>query len=141
MPPRPAENQITVTDADLLRLGPVLEQHGASANARAVAALEAELQRAKVVPQRAVPSDVVTMNSELIYEDLDTGERRTIKIVYPHDADAAAGKISVLAPIGCALLGLSVGQSISWPLPSGRTRRVRVVELTYQPEAAGDYER
>jgi regulator of nucleoside diphosphate kinase len=61
--------------------------------------------------------------------------------VYPHDADVDQGKVSVLAPVGSALLGLSVGQSIRWPLPGGKTRHLGVVTVSYQPEAAGDLDR
>lgn len=90
--------------------------------------LGAELERARVVPADQVPPDVVVMESELEYEDAATGRRRSIQLVYPIDADAAAGKISVLAPLGCALLGLRVGQEIDWHMPGG-DRRLRVVRV------------
>ena len=127
-------DNLIVTDADMLRLRSVLEQNDTPASD----ALDTELHRARVVDQRAVPADVVTMNSELVYEDLDTHAQRTVRVVYPKDADAKRGWVSVLAPIGSALLGLRVGQEIEWPTPSGR-KRVRVVELRHQPEASGDY--
>ena len=66
--------------------------------------------------------------------------RRTVRVVYPREADSTRGHISVLAPIGSALLGLRVGQSIEWDLPKGR-KRVRVVEIRYQPESHGDHKR
>jgi regulator of nucleoside diphosphate kinase len=128
-------HDIIITDVDMQRLQPVLEQNDSAASDT----LDTELRRAHVVDQRAVPADVVTMNSELVYEDCDTGVRRTVKIVYPSKADASKGHISVLAPIGSALLGLRVGQRIEWEVPTGR-KRVRVVELRYQPEASGDFE-
>lgn len=128
--------QIIITDADLERLLPVLEQHDTPASET----LEAELSRAVVVRQREVPADVVTMNSEVVYEDCATGVRRTVRVVYPNEADAASGKVSVLAPIGAALLGLKVGQEIDWRVPTG-AKRIRVVELPYQPEAAGQFGR
>ena len=90
--------------------------------------LSVELHRAVVDDQHAVPADVVAMSSEVVYEDCDTLARRTVRLVYPKDADAARGQISVLAPIGSALLGLGVGQSISWQVPGG-TKRIRVVEV------------
>lgn len=127
---------IIITDTDLARLRPVLD----TAPPAAAEALEEELTRATVVPQHQVPDDVVTMNSIVDYEDVATGERRQVRLVYPKDADAGAGKVSVLAPIGAALLGLRVGQEIEWPTP-GRTRRVRVLAVRYQPEAAGDLHR
>ena len=128
------QQNIIVTDTDLQRLLSVVD-HNATPTAEE---LEAELHRAQVVEQRAVPADVVTMNSELIYEDCATKARRQIKLVYPKDADAAQGRISVLAPIGSALLGLRIGQTIAWRVPNG-TKHIRVVEICYQPEASGDY--
>lgn len=124
---------IIVTDLDLQRLRTVLDHH----DVPTAEALDAELHRAVVVPQREVPADVVTMNSDVIYEDESTGARRTVRVVYPRDADAGRGWVSVLAPIGSALLGLRVGQHIDWNVPAGR-RRLRIVEVPYQPEAAGD---
>jgi regulator of nucleoside diphosphate kinase len=132
---RNIEQDITITDFDLQRLLPVIDHHD-SAVARS---LETELDRANIVSQRAVPADVVTMNSEVVYEDVATFEKRTVRVVFPKDADANRGRISVLAPIGSALLGLRVGQSIEWPVPTG-LKRIRVVEIRYQPEACGDFE-
>jgi regulator of nucleoside diphosphate kinase len=127
---------IIITDVDLARLQPVIDQH-----AEAGALLQDELTRARVVPQAAVPRDVVTMNSTVVYEDVHTGTRRTVTIVYPRDASPADGRISILAPIGTALLGLSRGQSLTWRLPNRRTTTLRVVDVTYQPEAAGVFDR
>ena len=100
--------------------------------------LERELLRAQVVPRDKIPNDVVTMNSRVIFENETTGERREITLVYPGSADIDAGKISVLVPIGTALLGLRVGQSIDWALPGGEKQRYRIVGVPYQPEAAGE---
>jgi regulator of nucleoside diphosphate kinase len=119
--------KIVVTDADYERLQPVLDQH----DTPLAESLDAELRRATIVAQRDVPPDVVTMNSELVYEDVESGVKRVVRLVFPKDADAAAGRVSVLAPIGAALLGLHVGQEIEWPVPAGR-RRIRVAELRYQ---------
>jgi len=124
-----------ITNVDLQRLRPVLDQH----DTPAAESLETELERATVVEQRAVPADVVTMNSDVVYEDCSTGVQRAVRVVYPRDADASRGWVSVLAPIGSALLGLRAGQTIEWQVPSG-TKRVRVVEIRYQPEASGDFE-
>ncbi len=90
--------------------------------------LEAELDRAQVVPLAEVPPDVVVMESELEYEDAATGRRRQVQLVYPNDADAATGKVSVLAPLGCALLGLRIGQEIEWEMPGG-DRSLRIVAV------------
>lgn len=133
---RNLEEDIIITNIDLERLLPVLDQHDTPASE----SLATELHRARVVDQRAVPADVVTMNSEVVYEDCATFQTRRVRVVYPKDADAGRGRVSVLAPIGSALLGLRVNQSIEWPVPSG-TKRIRVLEIRYQPEACGDYDR
>ena len=100
--------------------------------------LEGELVRAKIVPREEIPGDVVTMNSRVIFENETTRERREITLVYPGNADIDAGRISVLVPVGTALLGLRVGQSIDWELPGGTMQRYRIVEVPFQPEAAGE---
>jgi regulator of nucleoside diphosphate kinase len=130
------EHDIIITDSDRQRLRPVIEQHDTAASE----ALDAELHRATIVEQRAVPADVVTMNSEVVYEDCTTNVQRKVTLVYPQHANASEGRVSVLAPIGSALLGLRVGQTIEWRVPNG-TRRIRVVAIPYQPEAAGHYGR
>jgi regulator of nucleoside diphosphate kinase len=123
---------LTQNDADrLLRL--VESQPG-----KRLEKLESELVRANVVPREQIPEDVVTMNSRVIFENETTGERREITLVYPGSADIDAGKISVLVPIGTALLGLRVGQSIDWELPGGEQQRYRIVKVPFQPEAAGE---
>lgn len=100
--------------------------------------LENELVRAQVVPREGIPKDVVTMNSRVIFENETTRERREVTLVYPGNADIDAGRISVLVPVGTALLGLRVGQSIDWELPGGTKQRYRIVEVPFQPEAAGE---
>lgn len=96
--------------------------------------LAAELDKAVVVDSGRMPRDVVTMNSRVRYEDDSMRVIRDITVVFPDQADASQGKVSVLAPIGTALLGLSVGQSILWPFPDGSMRTLRVLEIMYQPE-------
>lgn len=130
------EPTIVISNTDHPRLLSLLDLH----DTPAAEALSGELHRAVVVEARDVPADTVTMNSQVVYEDCDTFARRKVELVYPQDADAAKGRISVLAPIGSALLGLRIGQTISWQVPSG-TKRIRVVEVHYQPEACGDYDR
>lgn len=90
--------------------------------------LEVELARAQVVPLAQVPADVIVMNSELEYEVAATRQRRRLQLVYPEHADSSAGRVSVLAPLGCALLGLRVGQEIDWLMPGG-PRRLRVLSV------------
>ena len=126
---------IYLTQDDLDRLTDLLEAYAAGAGGRRFEHLEGELLRARVVPSGQIPRDVVTMNSRVVFEDEQTGERREVTLVYPRDADIDAGKISILVPVGGALLGLGVGQSIDWTLPSGQKRRYRVIAVPYQPEA------
>jgi regulator of nucleoside diphosphate kinase len=128
----PNRNQLIITNRDLARLRHVIDLN----DTPAAELLDSELQRATVVDPREVPPTVVTMNSEVAYEDCETGERRRVRVVFPNEADAARGRVSVMAPIGSALIGLSIGQEIEWPVPTGR-KRIRVVEIPYQPEAAG----
>lgn len=100
--------------------------------------LDVELRLGKIVLPDEMPSDVVTMNSRVRLIDLDSGAELVYTLVFPADADYTAGRISVLAPIGTALLGERVGAEIQWEVPAG-VRRLRVEELLYQPESAGDY--
>ncbi|NVB80159.1 MAG: nucleoside diphosphate kinase regulator [Kofleriaceae bacterium] len=124
---RANEPAITVTDQDLERLLPILDTNDTPAAEQ----LDWELRRASVVPHGSVDSDLVTMNADVVYEDLETGEHKTVRVVYPKDANAALGHVSVLAPIGSALLGLRVGQTIEWTVPKG-TRRLVVREVHAQ---------
>lgn len=131
--------EIIVTNTDLERLRRVVEIYGDGKMAEACEALDAELDRAQVLPAEQVPADVVTMNSTVTYLDPDSGKAMDVTLVYPQHADVSQGKISILAPIGMALLGLRVGQSLDWPLPDGRVKTVAVTAIRYQPEAAGDF--
>jgi regulator of nucleoside diphosphate kinase len=88
-----------------------------------------ELDAATIVPDGELPEDVVAMGSVVTFEDTDSGADTTIELVYPRQADAAARRISVLAPVGAALLGLRVGETIEWPLPGGAARHLRVVKV------------
>ena len=101
--------------------------------------LEAELDRAEIVERQDIPRDVITMRSKVRLKDLVSGESNTYSLVFPTEADSAEGKISVLAPIGTAILGYRQGDTIEWPVPSG-LRKLKVEEVIYQPEAAGDHD-
>ena len=94
-------------------------------------ALRAELERAIVVPTDRFPSSVVGMYSHVRYRDESAGVSRQIQIVLPEDADVEQGKVSVLAPVGAALLGLETGQVIDWKFPAGEIRRLRVEEVLH----------
>jgi regulator of nucleoside diphosphate kinase len=137
MTPTTSEEPILITEQDHSRLTSLLRSADPS---EVDQHLVDELERANIVPSSEIPPDVVTMNSRVTFIDEATGGASSVQLVYPHDADPTGGKLSVFAPIGAALLGLSVGQSIQWALPNGRTRTVRVTSVTYQPEAAGDWE-
>jgi regulator of nucleoside diphosphate kinase len=97
--------------------------------------LLAELERAIVVAREAMPRDVVTMYSVVRYRDEYAGVSREVQIVYPEEADIGRERISVLAPVGAALLGLAVGQTIDWTFPGGEIRRLCVEAVISQPDA------
>jgi len=100
--------------------------------------LEAELERAKVVDPKDIPPTVVTMNSTVKFMTESSSEEFCLTLVYPKDKDASGDKISIIAPVGGALLGLSQGDEIEWPKPGGGMLRVQIKEVTYQPERAGE---
>lgn len=128
---------ITVSSHDLARLEAMLESP-AQRQLPAAHALGEELVRANVVEPADMPADVVSMHSIVTCLDETSGESRMLTLVYPQEADADRGRVSVLAPVGSALLGLSVGQHIDWPMAGGRNLRLKVTGIHYQPEAAGD---
>jgi regulator of nucleoside diphosphate kinase len=121
----------------LLRLLGSLQASGMES--RHLEELEFEVDRATPVPSKRIPPDVVTMNSAPRVTDLETGESRVITIVFPAFADEAAGRISIVAPTGTALLGYRAGDVVRVDAPDGE-RRLRIDEITYQPEAAGDFQ-
>jgi len=98
--------------------------------------LEKELDRATIVPSSQIPADVVTMNSRVRFNDVNSDKSFTMTLVYPKNA-GQENTVSVLAPMGSALLGLSVGQQISWPKPAGGVMQVEIEEVIYQPERDG----
>ena len=100
--------------------------------------LALELRRAKIVDSKEIPSNVVTMNSRVKLRDVDTNEEMEFTLVFPGDSNIDEGKISVIAPIGTAILGYSAGDTIEWNVPAGK-RRIRIEKILYQPEAEGDY--
>ena len=104
-------------------------------------ALRGELARAEVVEPADLPKDVISMNSTsyVRVEDAELGvQEHELTLVYPRDADGSANKVSIFAPVGSALLGLRTGDMIDWPLPGGRSARLQVLAIRYQPEAAGE---
>lgn len=133
--------QIYVTAFDLKRLRELIaEQKRIKKESKEyINSLEAELERAQVVLPQEVPADVVTMNSRLVIEDLETGDEMTFTLVFPETADLARERVSVLAPLGTAVLGYRVGDTFEWKVPAGVVQ-YRVKQILYQPEAAGDYD-
>jgi regulator of nucleoside diphosphate kinase len=132
---------IYVTQPDYQRLNGLIEitRERNGVDREYLDKLEAELDRAEIVDPRHIPADVITMRSKVRLKDLVSGEANTYSLVFPTEADFNKGKISILAPIGTAILGYKLGDTIEWPVPSG-LRRLKVDEILYQPEAAGDYQ-
>ena len=131
-----ATMKLMMTEADSRQLQMLLE-HAANAGEQDRSnwqALSEEIERAQVVPADQIPADVVTMHSRVRIVDMRTGEQRVFQLVYPHEANFSDNKISVLAPIGTALLGYSEGTEILWKVPSG-TRQLRI-EAVEHPSAA-----
>jgi regulator of nucleoside diphosphate kinase len=135
------ETNIYITKPDHERLTKLIElarERDGDANRVYVDRLEEELERAEVVEQKGIPPDVITMRSTVSLKDLDTGEEMIYWLTFPTEANYDEGKISVLAPIGTAMLGYRRGDVIEWEVPSG-VRRLKVEEVLYQPESKGDY--
>ncbi len=128
---------IIINDLDAERIDILLEQP-AYAGLPIADALNAELDRAQMCSPEEMPHDVVTMNSRVKFRNLSDGEVRVHAGVSGKMTDSNT-QLSVMAPVGAALLGLRVGDSIHWELPGGVATHLEVLELEYQPEAAGDY--
>ncbi|MED5619647.1 GreA/GreB family elongation factor [Ideonella sp. BN130291] len=97
------------------------------------------LDASAIVPSREVPPDVVTMYSQVLLQDLQTGQRSTLTLCYPADAEPAAGFVSVLSPVGRSLLGLRVGSVARWATPVGEDKSAEVLAILFQPESSGDF--
>ena len=129
---------ITLTRLDAERLERLLESLPDGAFP-AREQLQAELDRADIVESREVAPDVVTMNSKVAFRFRESGREFSLRLVYPKDVDGSADKVSVLAPIGSALLGIRQGDRIQWPMPGGATSTVEVIRVEEQPERSGNY--
>jgi len=130
---------LVITEADFDRLKHLLESPRYRATHFAsLMVLKDELDRARVVAAHDVPKGVVTMHSRVRVRDVRAGESETYTLVYPDEADILAGRLSVLAPLGIALLGARVGQVVEFDAPAG-PRRLKVEKVLYQPEGAGDF--
>lgn len=124
---------ITITENDYDRIDALLAK--TIEQTAGIAELQAELARADVVTSDQMPADVVTMNSTVHFENVDTGKRFELSLVYPHEIDGSPGRVSILAPAGSALLGLAAGNTINWQGPGGSPLTLRVLEVRNQPEA------
>lgn len=134
---RPA---IIINDLDAERLDRLLEKPQ-YANQPVALALNAELDRAEMCSPEDMPADIVTMNSRVKFRDLKSGEEHVRTLVYPANLTDSDSQLSVMAPVGAALLGLRVGSTIEWALPGGSQIHLEVLGLEYQPEAAGEFHR
>ncbi len=132
--------ELYITEQDMKRLRDIVDDYGSGTLADAAETLEMELDRAQVVRQDQIPADVVTMHSRVVCEDITLGKQRELTIVYPPEADAEQNKVSILAPLGMALLGQRIGDTFEWTLPHGRKTRLKVIDVRFQPEASGAFD-
>jgi len=114
-----------MTENDYTKLSAIV----ANVETKTAEQLELELDRAKVVQENEIPKDVVAMNSVVKFMDIENNQESTMTLVYPNDANIDENKVSILAPVGAALIGLRVGQTIDWPLPNGTTKHLKVIEV------------
>lgn len=135
-------NEIRLTDLDAARLErSLIEQLRESPDpAQGTAELEALLDAAAVVPSATIDPNIVTMNSTVVLEEQPAGRRMTVTLVYPRDSDPERSRVSVLSPVGRALVGARVGDSINVSVPGHPPRDLRVIEMKYQPEANGRFD-
>lgn len=126
---RPETIYLRRTDADTLER--LIESSGFSRDASTLSQLDEELARATIVADDALPAGAVALDSRVRFRDLETGEQREVTLVLPSKAALNEGRISVLSAVGCALIGLSVGDDIDWPMPGGKVRHLRVLEVAH----------
>lgn len=134
------EQAIILTDYDAERLEALINgrKEMAVRDKGHLLELEYELSRAAVVNTKFIPSNIVTMNSKVLLWDISSNKEMIVTLVFPGDARIKDGKISILAPVGTAILGYAEGDIIEWPVPGG-VKRIKIEKILYQPEAAGDY--
>ena len=132
--------KIYITKQDHQRLTFMLDEALAAKHRDAafLKELARELALAEIVEPKNVPADVVTMNSRVVVRDVTSGENSEYTLVFPEQADVAQGRLSVVSPIGTAILGYPKGATITWQTPGG-PRQIKIVDIPYQPEAAGDF--
>ncbi|GEO04800.1 prokaryotic transcription elongation factor, GreA/GreB domain protein [Adhaeribacter aerolatus] len=128
---------IYLTDTDYQRLHHLVKAQRTSTRPQVAAALGKELERAQVVPSEEIPPNVITMNSKVRIKEMKSTTEMEITIVYPKDADLREQKVSILAPVGTAVLGCQVGDEVEWLVPDG-TRIYKIEEVIYQPQSEGE---
>lgn len=131
--------QITISSLDAVRLEKILDSLSYSQFPNKDD-LQEEIDRADIVEPKEMPSNIVTMNSTVIFKVISSGKEFSKTLVYPKDADGSEDRISVLAPIGSALLGMKEGDQIDWPRPGGDVLSVSITSVEYQPERAGEFQ-
>ncbi len=119
------QDHIILTQTDFQKLISLLN----SIKSETTELLEDELGRAHLVADDKIPPDVVSMNSTVGFQDLEEGKKSLITLVYPHEANIDENKISILTPVGSALIGLRVGQIIRWPFPNGKEKQLKVISV------------
>jgi len=130
----------TLTELDHVRLLNLLRRNASGDSPpEHLRVIEDVLDASSLVPSRQVPPDVVTMYSQVLLQDLETGQQSKLTLCYPADAEPATGFISVLSPVGCALLGLRVGGVARWSTPAGGQKTSEILAILFQPESSGDY--
>lgn len=130
----------TLTELDHVRLLKLLRRDASGDGPPLqLGAIEDVLDASALVPSREVPPDIVTMYSQVLLQDLQTSQRNTLTLCYPADAEPAVGFVSVLSPVGTALLGLRVGGVARWSTPSGDKKAAEILAILFQPESSGDY--
>jgi regulator of nucleoside diphosphate kinase len=125
----------TLSELDHVRLTALVRRTPAAAGGP----LERLLDGASTVLPRDVPPDIITMHSQVRVADATTGECTVLTLCYPDEADPATGRVSVLSPVGAALLGRRTGEMAAWTTPDGREHAAHVEAILYQPAANGDY--
>jgi len=133
-------NNIIISSLDADRLEALLDSQGDKHFAGREELL-AELDRADIVEPQEIPAKTVTMNSTVKFKEKSTGKEFALTLCYPKDIDQVENSVSILAPVGSALLGLSEGDEIEWPKPGGGMLMVEIIEVMFQPEREGEYHR
>ncbi len=124
-----------LTELDHVRIGNLLKHPGMAFAAE----LDAVIDNAELISSYHVPPGLVTMNSQVLIADAQTGEERKLTLCYPPDADAATGFVSVLSPVGTGLLGHAEGEFAHWAAPNGTKASAKIVKVLFQPEESGEF--